>query len=145
MAKGGIKNLKAFQNKLKKRIVENPEKELMHLVQRSTTLVEGTAKESILSGGTGITYQKYNPRRQHTASAEGEPPASDTGFLVGSISSNVKKQGTAVVGQIIASASYAPHLEFGTSTIRPRPFMQPALERNRPKIKRIFKKGGYIE
>ena len=145
MAKGGIKNLKAFQNKLKKRIVENPEKELMHLVQRSTTLVEGTAKESILSGGTGITYQKYNPRRQHTASAEGEPPASDTGFLVGSISSNLKKRGTSVVGQIIASASYAPHLEFGTSTIRPRPFMQPALERNRPKIKRIFKEGGYVD
>ena len=145
MAKSGIKNLKAFENKLKKRIVENPEKELMHLVQRSTTLVEGTAKESILSGGTGITYQKYNPRRQHTASAEGEPPASDTGFLVGSISSNVKKRGTSVVGQIIASASYAPHLEFGTSTIRPRPFMQPALERNRPKIKRIFKEGGYVD
>ena len=145
MAKSGIKNLKAFQNKLKKRIVENPEKELMHLVQRSTTLVEGTAKESLLKGGTGITYQKYNPRRQHTASAQGEPPASDTGFLVGSISSNVKKRGTSVVGQIIASGSYAPHLEFGTSTIRPRPFMQPALERNRPKIKRIFKKGGYIE
>ncbi len=145
MAKSGIKNLKAFQNKFKKRIVENPEKELLHLVQRSTTLVEGTAKESILSGGTGITYQKYNPRRQHTASAEGEPPASDTGFLVGSISSNVKKEGTTVVGQIIASASYAPHLEFGTSTIRPRPFMQPALERNRPKIKRIFKEGGYVD
>jgi HK97 gp10 family phage protein len=145
MAKSGIKNLKAFQNKLKKRIVENPEKELMHLVQRSTSLVKETVLDSLRSGGTGITYQKYNPRRQHTASAQGEPPASDTGFLVGSISSNVKKRGTSVVGQIIASASYAPHLEFGTSTIRPRPFMQPALERNRPKIKRIFKKGGYIE
>jgi HK97 gp10 family phage protein len=145
MAKSGIKNLKAFQNKLKKRIVENPEKELLHLVQRSTSLVKETVLDSLRSGGTGITYQKYNPRRQHTASAQGEPPASDTGFLVGSISSNVKKRGTSVVGQIIASASYAPHLEFGTSTIRPRPFMQPALERNRPKIKRIFKKGGYIE
>ena len=142
---GGIKNLKGFQNKLKKRIVDNPEKHLHSLVQRSTTLVEGTAKKSILKGGTGITYQKYNPRRQHTASAEGEPPASDTGFLVNSISSNVKRTKNAVVGQIIASAPYAPHLEFGTSTIRPRPFMQPALERNRPQIKRIFKKGGYVD
>ena len=145
MAKGGIQNLKGFQKKLEKRLVKNPEKHLKHLVQRSTTLVEGTAKQSILKGGTGITYQKYNPRRQHTASAQGEPPASDTGFLVGSISSSVKKQGTAVVGQIIASAEYAPYLEFGTSDIRPRPFMQPALERNRPAIKRIFKKGGYLE
>ena len=71
MAKSGIQNLQGFQKKLKKRIVDNPEKHLKKLVQRSTMLVESTAKESILKGGTGITYQKYNPRRQHTASAEG--------------------------------------------------------------------------
>ena len=145
MAKSGIQNLQGFQKKLKKRIVDNPEKHLKHLVQRSTTLVEGHAEQSIMKGGTGITYQKYNPRRQHTASAKGEPPATDTGFLVSSITSSVKKQGTAVIGQIVASAPYAPYLEFGTSTIDPRPFMQPALERNRPKIKRIFKEGGYVD
>jgi HK97 gp10 family phage protein len=98
-----------------------------------------------MKGGTGVTYQKYNPRRQHTASQAGEPPASDTGFLVNNITSNVKKQDTAVIGQIIASAPYAGHLEFGTRFIEPRPFMQPALERNRPKIKRIFKEGGYVD
>ena len=47
MAKSGIKNLKAFQKKLEKRLVKNPEKHLKHLVQRSTSLVENTAKESI--------------------------------------------------------------------------------------------------
>jgi len=145
MAKSGIQNLQVFQKKLKKRIVDNPEKELMHLVQRSASLVENTAIQSILKGGTGITYQKYNPRRQHTASAEGEPPASDEGTLKDSITSNVKKEGTSIVGKIIASESYAPYLEFGTSTVRPRPFMQPALEKNRPKIKRIFKEGGYVD
>ena len=145
MAKSGIQNLQGFQKKLKKRIVDNPEKHLKQLVQRATTTVEGTAKESIMSGGTGRTYQKYNPRRQHTASAKGEPPATDTGFLVNNITSSVKQQGTTVVGQIVASAPYAPYLEFGTSTIDPRPFMQPALERNRPKIKRMFKKGGYVD
>ena len=145
MAKSGIKNLKAFQKKLKKRIVENPEKELIDLVQRSTSLVEETVLDSIRSGGTGITYEKYNPRRQHTASAPDEPPASDTGFLINSISSRVRKKDKEVIGQVIASAPYAPHLEFGTRDIRPRPFMQPALEKNRPKIKRIFKKGGYVD
>ena len=145
MTKSGIQNLQGFQKKLKKRMVDNPEKHLKQLVQRATTTVEGTAKESIMSGGTGRTYQKYNPRRQHTASAKGEPPATDTGFLVSNITSSVKQQGTSVVGQIVASAPYAPYLEFGTSTIDPRPFMQPALERNRPKIKRMFKKGGYVD
>ena len=145
MAKSGIQNLQGFQKKLKKRIVDNPEKHLKQLVQRATTTVEGTAKESIMSGGSGRTYQKYNPRRQHTASAKGEPPATDTGFLVSNITSSVKQQGTSVIGQIVASAPYASFLEFGTSTIDPRPFMQPALEKNRPKIKRMFKKGGYVD
>ena len=145
MAKSGVVNLRGFINKLEKRIVKNPERKLKKMVQRSTALVEGTTKQSILKGGTGITYQKYNPRRTHTASAKGEPPASDTGFLVSNITSSVRKQGTSVVGQIVASAPYAPYLEFGTSTIEKRPFMQPALERNRPKIKRIFKEGGYIK
>ena len=145
MAKSGIQNLSAFEKRLKKHMVKNPELHVRSLIRRSTTLVEGTAKESIMKGGTGITYQKYNPRRQHTASAKGEPPASDTGFLVSNITSSVKQQGTSVIGQIVASAPYAPYLEFGTSSIDPRPFMQPALERNRPKIKRIFKKGGYVE
>jgi len=145
MAKSGIQNLSAFEKRLKKHMVKNPELHIRSLIRRSTTLVEGTAKQSIMKGGTGITYQKYNPRRQHTASAKGEPPASDTGFLVSNITSSVKQQGTTVIGQIVASAPYAPYLEFGTSTIDPRPFMQPALERNRPKIKRIFKKGGYVD
>jgi|TARA_R100000482_G_scaffold117879_1_gene61655 HK97 gp10 family phage protein len=145
MAKSGVVNLRGFINKLEKRIVKNPERKLKKMVQRSTALVEGTTKQSILKGGTGKTYQKYNPRRTHTASAKGEPPASDTGFLVSNITSSVRKQGTSVVGQIVASAPYAPYLEFGTSTIEKRPFMQPALERNRPKIKRIFKEGGYIK
>ena len=145
MAKSGVVNLRGFINKLEKRIVKNPERKLKKMVQRSTALVEGTTKQSILKGGTGKTYQKYNPRRTHTASAKGEPPASDTGFLVSNITSSVRKQGTSVVGQIVAAAPYAPWLEFGTSTIEKRPFMQPALERNRPKIKRIFKEGGYIK
>ena len=145
MAKSGVVNLRGFINKLEKRIVKNPERKLKKMVLRSTALVEGTTKQSILKGGTGKTYQKYNPRRTHTASAKGEPPASDTGFLVSNITSSVRKQGTSVVGQIVASAPYAPYLEFGTSTIEKRPFMQPALERNRPKIKRIFKEGGYIK
>tara|TARA_Y100001970_G_C14226585_1_gene856058 strand:- start:1650 stop:2093 length:444 start_codon:yes stop_codon:yes gene_type:complete len=147
MAKqSGIKDLKAFQNKLKKRIVTNPEKHLKGLVQRSTTLVEGTAKQSIVSGNkSGITYTKYNPTRTHTASAAGEPPASDTGFLVQNITSQVKSEGTKVIGQIVASAPYAKALEFGTSQMSARPFMFPALEKNKPKIKRIFKQGGYLK
>jgi len=105
-------------------------------------MVQNTAKESILKGGTGRTYEKYEPRRTHTASAPNQPPASDTGFLVSQITMDVdvKSNGT-VVGQIISSAPYSKALEFGTTQMTERPFMQPALEKNRRKIESMFKKG----
>lgn len=143
MAKSNLPQLKRRINKIL------DEKKLRSHIQRASTLVENEAKKSIMKGGTGITYQKYNPRRQHIASAPNEPPASDTGFLVNSISSNVTRKTNSVVGQIIASAPYAPYLEFGTKEMLekggPRPFMQPALEKNKARIMRIFKRGGLLK
>ena len=134
-----ISNLKAFNKKLKKRLEDNMVKEY---VTRGTLMVQNTAKQSILAGGTGKTYQKYDPRRTHTASAPNQPPASDTGFLASQITMNVdvKPNGT-VVGQIISASPYSKHLEFGTVDMQPRPFMQPALMKNKRKIQAMFKKG----
>ncbi len=134
-----ITNLKAFNKKLEKRLKDNKVKEY---VTRGTMMVQNTAKESILKGGTGRTYEKYEPRRTHTASAPNQPPASDTGFLASQITMDVdvKSNGT-VVGQIISSAPYSKALEFGTTQMTERPFMQPALEKNRRKIESMFKKG----
>lgn len=134
-----ISNLKAFNKKLNKRLQDNKVKEY---VTRGTMMVQNTAKESILKGGTGRTYEKYEPRRTHTASAPNQPPASDTGFLASQITMDVdvKSNGT-VVGQIISSAPYSKALEFGTTQMTERPFMQPALEKNRRKIESMFKKG----
>ena len=87
--------------------------------------------------------------KPHTASASGEAPATATGKIIEGITTKVKTEGTKVIGQIIAYSfnvtPYAKDLEFGTTNMRPRPYMQPALEKYRPQIKRIFKKGGYID
>ena len=146
--KSGIKNLKAFQNRLEKKAVTNPEKHLKNLVNRAVMIVSEEAINSIRSGNkSGRTYMRGG--KPHTASAAGEAPATDTGVLINSITTKVTTKGTTVIGQIIANstnlAPYAKDLEFGTTNMRPRPFMQPALERNRPKLKRMFKKGGYID
>jgi HK97 gp10 family phage protein len=134
-----ITNLKAFNKKLNKRLTDNKVKEY---VTRGTMMVQNTAKESIMKGGTGKLYEKYEPRRSHRASAPNEPPASDTGFLVSQITMDVdvKPNGT-VVGQIISAAPYSKHLEFGTTNMTERPFMQPALQKNKRKIEAMFKKG----
>ena len=134
-----IKNLDAFNKKLNKKLQDNKVKAF---VTRATLMVQNTAKESITKGGTGRLYQKYEPRRSHRASAPNQPPASDTGFLVSQITMNVdKKADGSVIGQVISAAPYSAHLEFGTTNMTERPFMQPALEKNRRKIHAMFKKG----
>lgn len=134
-----IKNLDEFNKKINDRLKKNKVKEY---VTRGTLMVQNTAKQSIMKGGTGRIYEKYEPRRSHRASAPNQPPASDTGFLVSNITMDVDvKADGSVVGQIISSAPYSKHLEYGTTTMTERPFMQPALQKNKRKIQAMFKKG----
>ena len=135
-----FKNLLSFQKRMRKRVVENPMENAESLIYKATAMVHRRVIQSISRDAkTGITYGK------HQASAAGEAPATDTGFLVGSITFKVDKGKEEVTGKVIASAPYAAHLEFGTSTIAPRPYMQPALEQNRKKIEKMFRDGGLIK
>ena len=103
----------------------------------SATMVHGTAVESITGGNkSGETYTKYNPRRTHTASAAGEPPAADTGYLHNNIIFAIDADGLGA--SVESRAEYSEMLEFGTSKMQARPFLQPAVEENRPKIRRLM-------
>lgn len=140
-----FKNIDAFKKRLKNRLQTKAHKNAFNAVKDSALVVEKFAQESIKKGGSGKTYELYNPRRTHTSSKAGEPPATDQGELGKNISINIKqnKDGS-VVGQIISSAPYSKALEFGTINMSPRPFMQPALNKNKNKIKQIFKREGII-
>lgn len=61
----------------------------------------------------------------HQASAPGEPPAVDTGFLTNSI--QVATPGP-LTAEIQIPAEYAAYLELGTRRIAPRPYVQPAID-----------------
>ena len=120
------------------KVIKSYNTQLKNLLGTSGNMVRNTAVESILSGGGGgTTYEKYNPRRTHTASADGQPPSSDTGFLASNIVVNLNKQKLEV--DVESKASYSIHLEFGTQNMKARPFMFPALEKNKPKIRRMYK------
>jgi HK97 gp10 family phage protein len=142
-----IKNLNSFKRNLEKKMTTNARKNVKIAVTRGTSLVQNTAKQSILSGNkSGVTRTLYNPSRTHTSSAQGEAPANDTGFLASQITMNVTSDiNGAVVGQVISAAPYSKALEFGTTNMMARPFMQPALEKNKRKIVRIFKQQGVIK
>lgn len=140
-----FKNFDKFQSNIQKKLVKRPVENVQRAIARSTMLVRDTAVKSIQAGGTGETVLKYNPRRTHTQSAPKQPPASDTGFLVSQISTDVYQSGGIVVGKIISGAPYSKFLEFGTTTMTERPFMQPAIDRNKRKISRIFKDEGLMK
>ena len=113
--------------------------------QKSADLVRNAAVNSILRGSpSGTTYVKYNPRRIHTASARNQPPASDTGFLAKNISATAKRTTQGAEGTVTSAAPYSAFLEFGTVDMAKRPFMLPALKKNKQEIKKIFVKNGLL-
>ena len=109
-------------------------KKMKQVIVYGVNATRNTAVDNILRGSkTGETYEKYNPRRSHRASASGEFPASDTGFLANNIITKLSSDGLS--GEVTSRADYSQFLEFGTSKMGARPFMQPSLEENRPKIR----------
>jgi hypothetical protein len=78
------------------------------------------------SGGGGRTYEKYNPRRSHTASAPGKYPSTDTGRLANSIgvASDMADRGKSIT--VGTAVNYGPWLEFGTSRMAARPWLLPS-------------------
>jgi HK97 gp10 family phage protein len=102
-------------------------------ITRGALTVEASAKRLVQRGpATGAVVTKYSPRRVHQASAPGEAPATDTGTLASSIHAKVDSDGFGA--EVEAAAEYAAALEFGTSTMAPRPFLLRALNENRKQI-----------
>lgn len=121
-----------------KRIELIYEGDLKKLVFRAANYVQNEAKLSIQNGPkTGVVYTAYNPRRVHQASAAGEAPASDTGNLVNNIA--IDMDADRLGASVESNAEYSAYLEFGTSEMAPRPFLQPALEVTRPLVRRLLR------
>jgi HK97 gp10 family phage protein len=117
------------------KVTDSYRKKAIRLIGQAGNMVRNTAVNSIQQGSKdGKIYQKYIPRRTHQASADGQPPATDTGFLVQNI--NLKIDIDKLGASVESNANYSAFLEFGTRKMAARPFMQPALEENRPKIRR---------
>ena len=87
------------------------------------------------------SIQRGNPRGNlrpgsdtDRASAPGQPPANDDGILANEIAVEIGVTG--LNATVESRAEYSDDLEFGTSTIAPRPFMKPAAEEGRADAKR---------
>ena len=108
-------------------------------IRRATIAAENAVFDDLSQPGRG------NPRRDGSrASAPGDPPATDTGRLRGSLASEVSRRGGETIGTVSANTEYAAHLEFGTERMAARPFMSRLLKEHVERIKRAFRIGAKL-
>lgn len=98
-------------------------------VEKAAIVLEKHIKQTLSQRGTGRRYPRG--KKTHQASAPGEPPAVDTGQLRASIR---REKAGLFTWRVGTGLEHAPHLEYGTSKMAPRPFMRPALERAIPEM-----------
>lgn len=104
-------------------------KAVMQEVIRGTEDIRNEAISLILhTEKTGRVYRRHSV--EHQASAPGEAPASDTGRLINSITTEYDFQN--MTGTINVGVAYGLFLEYGTKNIDPRPFLRPALANKGP-------------
>lgn len=121
------------------------ESQLKQVIKLAGQDVRNEAVQSIHQhSSSGDTYEKYNPRRTHTAAETGNPPNTDTGYLASNIFLSFKNNG--LTAEVESRAEYSAFLELGWTTPTGRfvqfPFLQPALDQVRPKIKRMLRRLG---
>lgn len=134
----GVEELQRNLAALKNNFTDNIAKALVkggRLVQ-SATVKSIQKKEG--SGRNVIRKHKGQKAYSHIASLEGQAPNSDTGELVRGIQMEVKEDDV-FVGVEKSQDDKALGLEFGTADgrLKPRPFLHPALEKNRDKINKL--------
>tara|TARA_A100001015_G_scaffold316136_1_gene429656 strand:+ start:749 stop:1159 length:411 start_codon:yes stop_codon:yes gene_type:complete len=130
MAKVSVK-IKSVNPKYKQ-FIKQYNDNLKRIVKFAVNDVRNFAVTNIAQGAKSGTVRRDGSRR----SAEGEFPATDTGFLISNINGIIAPNGLS--GVVESNANYSSPLEFGTSKMGARPFLQPSLEQTRPKIKRMI-------
>jgi len=117
-----IKGMEIHKNRLRR--MQNVKAPALRALYDAAEVVRADAQQSIVAGsisGPG-----------HVPSLPGQPPNADTHRL--DLSIDIVINPSQLTASIVARAPYSAALEFGTSRIMPRPFLRPALQRNRNRL-----------
>jgi HK97 gp10 family phage protein len=120
-----------INDKLIKDLLEKAEADFINSSEEMKDLMIDSIKTGSKSGKT---YTRNG--MSHQSSAPGQPPANDTGKLIDSIKVEKRKN----TSTIKIDADYAGYLEYGTSKMRPRPFILPALMKIKKKLMTMIKR-----
>lgn len=112
------------------------EAEMRRVAGEAALLVRNDAVKSIMTGArSGRVYRRKSVK--HQASAPGEPPKTDTGRLAGSITWDLAP-GRVARAFVRVALGVGKMLELGTAKMAARPFLHPAVQRNKAKIEARF-------
>ena len=110
-------------------LIQSAKKDQLRFVTLSCAEIERTAKSIMRDSPTNpdVTYGK----KGHHPSYAGNPPAPDNGTLLQSVTHSfdvdVSGNVTGYVGSILKNPDYPRFLEYGTSRMKPRPWLSASL------------------
>lgn len=119
---GHIEGLSIHKSRLRR--MANVKAPVLRALYEAGEAVRADAANSIIQGSVSGAG--------HVPSAPGQPPNADTHRL--DLSIDVVINPSQLTATVVSKAPYSAALEFGTSTILPRPFLRPALQRNRNRL-----------
>ena len=131
--------LKKFQQALERQ-ARQAEADSRKFVTMSCAEVERTAKTLMRDSPTNpdVTYGK----KGHHPSLPGNAPAPDKGTLLQSISHSVEVKNNEAVGYVgstIQNSDYPRYLEYGTSKMKPRPWLSASLIKCQSFMSNLFR------
>lgn len=121
---------KAFSDRLKRLASSKKNSQVVAALYSIGQRIELDAELSITAGSVSGAG--------HVPSLPGEPPNADTRHLDTNIETLISKRYPPTV-TVVSHAEYSAALEYGTANMVERPFMRPALEKNRKDIPKAVK------
>lgn len=110
------------------RRMQRGSRQIAAALYRAGQEIELDAEQSITSGSVS--------GKGHVVSAPGQPPNADTRDLDSKIDTVLVSQNPPTV-RISAYSGHAVPLEFGTSKMEARPYLRPAVARNKDEVTRL--------
>ena len=139
MARGPV-NISIDDKKFRARlnlIARNQEREIDNTMKIAAEVIRTRAVKGIQSGPASGAPRADGSR----ASAPGEFPMTDTGSLVSSVFTSIRKSGRRVIAFVGSDIVYAKFLEFGTRRMAARPWLQPSFDEVEDQVRAIIRAG----
>lgn len=131
----GIETTLVFHTK---EVVKSIEHGAVKKMLEAVNVVRNTTLETLSGSRSGRVYKVPGTQREYMASSPGQPPAQRTGRLRQDVRTAVEAEKGTVTGMVGTDLDYGKHLEYGTRTIEPRPWLRISFEKALPKIKEIL-------